>query len=176
MTVNTIGLTISTPTEPILPGRGFYQLEEEALFIQVGPFVSSRRFYSYLEGTGILLHFDRHGRLIFVEIEMARRHWRLNPHLKAPTVVEPADIRWLNFRNSIKPPRIETNARRTVVKLSFEDTVEARSYYAADSVIVQSDPSDRLCALWVTDITDDIAGQEIGFFRKKSRAKQSYYS
>ncbi len=176
MTVCSASLNISTPTEPIVPGRGFYQLEEEVLFVQVGPFTGARRFYSYLEGGGVVFDFDRHGRLIFVEIDVARRHWKPKPNLNVPQVVEAADIRWLDFRNSLRPPVIETNDRRTVVKLTFEDTSAPRSYYAADSVIVQADPSNRLCAIWITDITDDIAGQEIGFFRKESRAKQSYYS
>ncbi len=35
-TIESIALKIDTPTGEITPGRGFYQLEEDALYVQVG--------------------------------------------------------------------------------------------------------------------------------------------
>lgn len=175
MTADSISLNISTPSEPIAPGRGFYQLEEEALFVQVGQFASRRRFFSYLDSDGIRLDFDRLGRLIFIEVDISRRLWLVDPLLKTPEIVEPADIRWLHFRNSVPIPRLFTNERKTLVKLAFLQVNDPLNYYAAQSIIVQASRDCRLAALWITDIIDDIAGQEIGAFRKGIRAYESYY-
>lgn len=176
MTVSSISLNISTPTEPITSGRGFYQLEEEALFVQVGLFTNSRRFYSYLESAGVTFDFDRQGRLIFLEVDIPRKQWIEVPGLKAPTIIEPADIRWLNFRDNIIAPVLLTNERRNLLKLSFLEPARSLSFYVADTVIVQTDLTHRLAALWVADIRDDMAGKRIRTFRKNSRAKQSYYA
>jgi hypothetical protein len=176
MTVSPVSLNITTPTEPIAPSRGFYQLEEEALFVQVGPFTSQRRFYSYLESPGLCLDFDRQGRLIFIEVSVSRRKWSVVNSLKTPRIIEPADIRWLDFRDTFLPPALETNSSKTLLKLSFGASDDPLNYYLAKSVIAQTDRRDRLLSLWVTDITDDIAGRAISFFRKDLRANQSYYA
>ncbi len=176
MTVESINLNVSTPTEPIAPGRGFYQLEEEALFVQIGPFSNRRRFYSYLETPGIMLDFDRYGRLIFVEVDIPRRRWSVNKELTPPYVVEAADVRWLNFRNSLPAPAVETNPDRTVLKISFRSAGSPLNYYVAQSVIAQTCPDHRLAALWITDISDDLAGRQISSFRKELLVKQSYFS
>lgn len=175
MTADRISLNISTPSEPIAPGRGFYQLEEEVLFVQVGQFTAHRRFFSYLDSDGIRLDFDRFGRLIFIEIDISRRHWKVRPNLSPPGVVEPADIRWLHFRDAVAVPKLLTNERKTVVKLAFQKVGDSLNYYAAQSVIVQTGSDNSLAAIWITDIVDDVAGQEIGAFRKGIRAYESYY-
>ena len=176
MTVESISLNISTPTEPIMPGRGFYQLEEDSLFVQVGSFTKRRRFYSYLESASVLLDFDQHGRLIFVEVGVPRRQWDVEQSLIPPQIVEPADIRWLNFRNSLNKPTLLANESKTALKLRFRDTDNPLNFYLAQSVIVQTDPEYRLSALWFIDIADDLAGREISKFRKDLRAKQSYFT
>ncbi len=175
MTVEPISLNVSTPTEPIMPGRGFYQLEEDSLFVQVGSFTNRRRFFSYLEASSVMFDFDRQGRLIFVEVDVPRRHWDAQPSLMPPQVIEPADIRWLNFRSSLKKPTLLTNERKTTLKMCFRATENPLNFYLAQSVIAQTDPEYRLSALWITDITDDLAGREISMFRKDLRVKQSYF-
>ena len=104
MTVERIRLRIATPIEPVMPGRGFYQLEEDALYVQVGLFSSGRRFYSFLESSNVLFDFDRLGRLIFMEVRVPRRRWEVDTTLEVPAIVQPADIRWLNFRDTIDHP------------------------------------------------------------------------
>lgn len=175
MTVGSIRLNISTPTEPVPSGRGFYQIEEESLFVQVGQFTNHRRFYSYLEATGLTLEFDRCGRLIFVEVNLPRNQWRVQQNLTAPVAAEPADIRWLDFRETIPQPVLYTNQERDILKLSFASSNRTLSHYLADSVIVQTSPSSMLTALWVTNIAVDKAGKLIGAFRQQTRANLSYY-
>jgi hypothetical protein len=169
MAVRAPKVRISTPTEPILPGRGFYQLEEDALYVQIGPFLGNRRFFSYLESEKVNLHFDREGRLIFIEVDEARRRWPVSEEAKPPRVVEPADIRWLDFRSGMDQPQLLTNKRRTILKLEFGTCPQPKNFYLAEDVIAQFNDDNELCAIWISDIVDDLAGQEIAAFRKKLR-------
>jgi hypothetical protein len=176
MTVQSPRVSISTPTEPILSGRGFYQLEEEALFVQIGPFHDRRKFYSYLDSNNISFQLDKTGRLIFVAVNIPRRRWKPVASLTPPKIVEPADIRWLDFREKIDEPRLLTNKRKSIVKLEFAGSPNLLNYFIAGSIVVQVDPEGQLCALWVTEIVDDLAGREIGAFRKHLRLNGSYYA
>jgi len=162
-------LRISTPTEPTAPGRGFYQLEEDALYVQVGPFIPDRAFYSYLESDTVRFDLDRHGRLIFVEVTVPRRQWPVTDELILPPRVEPASIRWLDFRNTIPSPVLLTDRRRTRLLLRFLDTPPVRTLHAADSVFLQVDSDSNLTSVWICDIIDDLAGQEIAAYRKALR-------
>lgn len=176
MALDAIQLRISTPTEPIVPGRGFYQLEEDSLYVQVGLFSAKRHFYSFLEGEHVRLEFDRTARLIFVEMTVPRRQWDVEPDLTAPDILEPADIRWLDFREQITDPEPTTNRNGTVLRLRFSAEEPIRNYYLAESIFVQVDRHDHLVVLWVDDIVDDLAGQEIGAFRKRYRADDSFFA
>ena len=162
-------LRISTPTEPILPGRGFYQLEEDSLYVQVGYFSGSRHFFSFLESDHIRFEIDRHGRVIFIEYNLPRRQWQVAKQFSLPQVVEPADIRWLDFREQIKDPTPFTNTLRTDLFLQFQECEQPLNYYLGDSVIIQVDNRNNLAGIWISDIVDDLAGQEISSFRKKLR-------
>jgi hypothetical protein len=162
-------LQISTPIEPTLPGRGFYQLEEEALYVQVGPFTGSRRFFSYLESEHVRFDIDRHGRLIFIEIDLPRRRWHVEPDVTRPGVVQPADIRWLDFRKSIGDPEVLTNKSRTEVMLLFSVAPFTHNFHLADSVIAMVAGQNQLAAIWVGDITDDLAGLGLASFRRDMR-------
>ncbi|MEW6411578.1 MAG: hypothetical protein AB1483_03790 [Candidatus Zixiibacteriota bacterium] len=176
MTVAAIRLNLLTPTAPILPGRGFYQLEEESLFVQVGTFSKNHRFFSFLESRDVRFDFDKQGRLIFIEVEIPRRQWQIEPLLSPPRPDAVADIRWLNFRDTMPQPEIRTNDNKSILRLSFGHCGKLTSYYVSQSVIVQLDQDGSLGNLWITDITDDIAGQEISAFRRQIRAEHSYYS
>ncbi len=167
---------ISTPTEPILPGRGFYQLEEDSLYVQIGPFSKKRRFFSYLESDSVRFDIDRQGRLIFIEVVVARRHWRVEPGIFPPTVVEAADIRWLNFRATVGDPGLVSVGNRAVLLLRYSSATELRNYYLAESVVAQVDENNKLAAIWITDIGDDRGGQKIAAFRKKLRGKPEPFS
>ncbi len=168
-------LRISTPTGPIPSGRGFYQLEEETLYVQIGVFSDSRPYFSYLASTHVRFEIDRHGRLIFIEYSIPRRRWNVDPNLTAPAIIEAADIRWLQFREQITEPDVKTNTTRTNLALCFDDSRPLYNYYLGDAVLVQVNERDRLAAIWILDIVDDLAGQQIGAFRKNTRHRESYF-
>jgi len=169
MTARVPKLQISTPIEPTRPGRGFYQLEEEALYVQVGPFTGRRRFFSYLESEHVRFDIDRKGRLIFVEIDLPRRRWRVDTNVTKPRVVQPADIRWLDFRKNIGNPGVLTNRTRTELMLVFSDAPYTHNFHLADSVIAMVAGENQLAAIWVGDITDDLAGLGLASFRRDMR-------
>ena len=169
MATKSLTLKISTPTEPILPGRGFYQLEEDALYVQVGLFNNERKFFSYLESDTVRFDLDRHGRVIFIELDKPRRQWPVDESLTLPEVAEPADIRWLNFREVITSPKLTTNKRRTLVRMVFTNEAPVKCYYLSENVLIEVDREGLLVSVWVDDIVDDLAGQEIAWFRKTLR-------
>ena len=176
MALKALRVRISTPTEPILPGRGFYQVEEDSLHVQIGPFSKKRRFFSYLESENVRFDIDRQGRLIFIEVVLARRHWQVAPRIIPPRVVEAADIRWLDFRASVGDPVLVSADDKNVLVLRYSSAASLRNYYLAESVLAQVDDNNKLAAIWITDIGDDLAGQKIAAFRKKMRGKPEPFS
>jgi hypothetical protein len=169
MTVQSLKLRIMPPTGPIGPGRGFYQLEEDSLYVQIGPFGPARRFFSYLESDHVHLDFDRDGSLIFMEVDLPRRQWRTDESLEQPHRAEAADIHWLNFRDTISEPEILANPNRTAALIRFSDKPALCGYYLAESVILYVGPESEPVSIWVGDIVDDLAGLEIAAFRKDVR-------
>ena len=175
MTLDSITLRISTPTEPLVPGRGFYQLEEDILYVQVGTFSGERKFYSYIESDSLRLDIDKNGHLIFIEYNSPRRQWPVDDDFSVPQNLENADLRWTDFRERVKDPVITTNHRKTKICLRFNDTKPEFSFYLAESVFLQVDVNNQLVAIWIDDITDDIAGREIAAFRKEVRGRDSFF-
>ena len=170
-----IQLKISTPSEPIRPGRGFYQLEEDALFVQVSLFTERKHFFNYLENEKLQFDLDREGNLIFIEVDYPRRHWEIDEKLKAPARAEAAEIKWLHFREELPDAKFLTNQNKSILKLEFSKSKSPLFYYLADSVIAETDKNNHLTAIWVTEITDDFAGKEIAEFRQEHRIAKSYF-
>ena len=166
-TIESIALKVDTPTGEVTPGRGFYQLEEEALYVQVGEYSKRRRFFNYLESDWVRFDIDKYGRLIFIEVSLPRRRWELSTQISPPTIAEPADVRWLDFRSRIAEPRLQTNKRQTHLLIDFMSHHSWRWFTLAEKVFVQTDHEHRLAAVMVIDIEDDLAGEQIAAFRAK---------
>ena len=164
-TIESIALKIDTPTGETTPGRGFYQLEEDALYVQVGTYSKHQKFFNYLESDWVRFDIDKDGRLIFIEVSIPRRRWELSTQISPPTIAEPADIRWLDFRSRIAEPRLLTNKNQTHLLIDFTSPHSWRWFTLAESVFVQTDHENRLAAVVVADIEDDLAGAQIAAFR-----------
>ncbi len=175
MSLDSITLRISAPTEPLAPGRGFYQLEEDTLFVQIGEFSSEHKFYSYIESDSLRLDIDKSGHLIFLEHNIPRRQWPVDENFSPPTNLKSADIRWTDFRARVGNPFIVTNKKRTRICFRFNNISAQFSFYLAESVFIQVDKENHLAAIWINDITDDIGGKEIAAFRKKVRGGKSFF-
>ena len=162
-------LRISPLTGDLLPGRGFYQLEEDSLYVQIAPFSNSYRFFSYLESEHVRFDLDREGRLLFVAVNCPRRHWRVVVGMSCPSHPLEAEIRWLNFRCQMTNPELFTNQSRTALVLRFAPAAENKTYRLAESVMLEISSDSTLAALWITDIVDDLAGRCIAAYRRRFR-------
>ena len=165
-------LRIIPPTGPLVPGRGFYQLEESSLYVQIGPFLQDTPFFSFLESKRVRFDIDKSGQLLFVEIDAARHTWKLDKNLTLPSFSRHADIRWLDFRSEIPDPVIWTNHDRTSLHLRFPDATAHDSFEIAETVILQVTADQLLAGVYISDVIDDVAGQEIARFRSEVRSQR----
>jgi hypothetical protein len=164
-------LRILTPAQGPVPGRGFYQLDEDSLYVPVGPPEQHRRFFSFLESEQVRLDMDKDGRLLFIEVSSGRHTWTVVDELPLPTDTPPADVRWLDYRSSIPNPRLLCDQSRQTLLIKFSDALPSRHVLLAESVILTSDRQDHLVSILVTDIVDDVAGRSIARFGKEHRVE-----
>jgi hypothetical protein len=164
--LESIALKIDSPTGQVLAGRGFYQLEEDSVYVQVGEYHNGRRFFNYLESEHVRFDIDRTGRLILIEVSCPRRRWEIDEILVPPQIAEPADVRWLDFRSRIPEPRLITNPPRAALLLRFAPDHFWRWFLLAESVFIQVDANLSLAAVLISRIEDDLAGREIAAFRR----------
>ncbi len=174
MSPNKIQLRIAAPTGPTKTGRGFYQLDEESLFVQIGLFTEKKHFFNYLENEIVLFDLDRMGQLIFIEVNKAKRHWVIDDNLTAPKNAEVADLRWLNFREQLPSCEIKTDADSQILKIEFKENPEPMYFILSESVIAETDQEHLLTAVWVTSYDEDAGGQHIKRFRRTQRRADSY--
>ena len=161
-----LNIRVSTPAGEIPRGRGFYQVEEEELHVPVEYPPLRTRFYSFLDSDTVSLHLDREGRLIFIEIPLSARRWKVTKDLVAPETAEAADVRFLDFREVIENPAIFCDPAREIVMIRFSRSSSASNYYLAENVIAQTTDDGRLNALWISDIVGDFAGRGLAAWRK----------
>ncbi len=169
MTLISPKLLIAPPTGQITPGRGFYQLEEEALYVQIGAFMGNRHFFSYLESELLRLEFDKDGCLMFIEFNHSRRHWPVDQQFAVPEPTHAADLRWLDFRKPIAEPKVSTNKIKSAISWQFTADPASEFLRIAEHVLAGITPERTLASLWVSNIEDDLAGQEIAAFRESLR-------
>lgn len=170
MAAATLKIVVSPPTRPNQPGRGFYQLEEDSLYIPIGGYSTNRRFFSSIESEVVRLDMDKTGELLFIEISLPRKKWKIEKSLTLPLHATQADIRWLDFRADIENPPIMTTPDRSIVCVNFNGDTPTESYYLAESVIAETVNKKQVCRIWVSDIIDDAGGREIAAFRKSHPA------
>jgi len=163
-------LLIKTPAEEILFSRGFYQVEEDSLYVPIHP---SGRFFSYLDSPQVSLQTDNSGRLIFIQIHLPRAQWKVCDHLELPAAPVSADIRLLEFRGNIPPSIIERSPDGKVVRIGFGDPPKALSYQIAESLVFDVTPDARLAAIWVGQIQDDRAAEKMAVWRKELRQAEA---
>ncbi|MEW5925805.1 MAG: hypothetical protein AB1746_17630 [Candidatus Zixiibacteriota bacterium] len=167
MPVKAPKIRVSAPTGVIPSGRGFYQLEEEELYLAVEYPDERPRFFSFLEAKDLSFHLDQEGRLIFIELFLPRRRWQAKQDLVIPERAEPADLRFLDFRETIDNPVVLCDRKRQNLMIRFSRGPAANNYFLAQNLIVQLNTSYRIVALWVSDIIDDFAGRELYSWRKE---------
>jgi hypothetical protein len=129
-------IIVEAPTADIQPGRGFYQLEEDALHVQIAEYDRKRRMFSFLESEKSRLDFDRTGKLIFIELMVPRRQWTVWQDFRVPEHARPAVLRWVDFRKPLKPPQLFTDPHRLHLCMEFGGDDGDEVYRIAGSVLV----------------------------------------
>lgn len=168
-----LAVRITTPAPDFVPGRGFYQLEESALYIPVGVQDRSRHYFSSLESESVRFDVDREGRLMFIEVSAARNTWTVIDQLESPVWAESADVRFLGFRTSLPNPMLLTDLHRQRLQVRFSPAPVAHAVSIADSIILTVDDRQSIVSILITDIVDDLAGREIAQFRKAGNTPTS---
>nr|MBN2277168.1 hypothetical protein [candidate division Zixibacteria bacterium] len=169
MLLKSLNVRVHTPTDFIPRGRGFYQLEEEALYFPVEYPGERPRFFSFLDSEFLSFHISRDGRLLFLDLTLPRRRWRVTRNFIAPETALLADIRFLDFRLGIKNPITFCDRSRQHLMFRFSEGPAEHNYYLAENLIAQIDTANHLVAIWARDIVDDLAGQEILSWRRTVR-------
>ncbi len=165
-------IRIASPAGSAPYGRGFYQLEEETLYLPIEYQDEKPRFFSFLESDTVSMQFDREGRLIFIELTLPRRHWIVRPEVCLPRTAGPGDIRFLDFREEMANPIISCDQFRQNIHIEFSSLIPVSAIYLAKNLIAQISSDDFLVAVWATDIVEDLAGREFASWRKMIRAGQ----
>ncbi|MCP4705112.1 MAG: hypothetical protein GY865_10920, partial [candidate division Zixibacteria bacterium] len=168
MSITTPEIQTRTPASQkgkIPSGRGFYQLEEESLYLPVEYPSNQKRFYSYLDSDTVSLHFDRAGRLIFIEVNIPRRRWNIKNDFVPPEIADSDEARFLDFRKSLIDPKVFCDKGKKHLLILFDNQPAKHNIYLAKNLIAQVTSSGFLTAIWVTDIIDDMAGQKIASWR-----------
>jgi hypothetical protein len=163
-------VVIKTPAPQQSVSRGFYQVEEDCLYIPIYP---GGKFYSFLDSPQAVFDIDNKGRLLFLKVLIPRRNWVIHKSLKAPTAAGSADIRFLGFRNSLPNIILETSRQKSWLRLVFERCDKMSAYAAAENLIFEITPNKELAAVWITNIEDDRGARGMAAWRKKLKEEHS---
>jgi hypothetical protein len=161
-----IRVTVKTPADLPYISRGFYQVEENALYV---PILPAGRFFSFLDSPQLHIDADNAGRPLFIQIIEPRKSWQVRADLVAPKDSPPADIRFLSFRDQIPAARIETSSDNTIVRITFIESGERQSYAVAENLIFDITPDKTLAAIWILNIEEDRAAKAMAQWRKKTK-------
>jgi len=165
-----LAVRIITPVVDSGPGRGFYQLDESALYVPIGAADKSRHYFSSLESQRMRLDIDRDGRLMFIEVTAARNTWLVIDDIQQPVWAEPADVRFLGFRTTIPDPQMLTDKTRQSLLLRFSPARAVRYISISDGVILSVDEHGSVVSILICEIINDLAGREIALFRTRQHA------
>lgn len=159
-------IVIQTPAPELRFSRGFYQVEEDSLYV---PFYPARTFFSYLDSDQVSLQTDNKGQLVFLQLLLPRASWNVTPKPACPEATVTADIRLLDFREQLPKVTVETTADKSTVRLAFAAASTTAAYRLTDSVMCEVTPDARLAAFWITEIEDDRAAAGMAAWRKQMK-------
>ena len=177
---------IQTPAAKSYYSRGFYQIEEDILYV---PIVPGERFFSYLDSAEILLpdkksamfsaenepppigrislDIDRSGHLLFLCILTPQKHWRRTRTLLPPSPLESADVRFIDFRQTVSTAEIETNDDGSLLRVSLSGEQKNTPYQIAENLIFEISSDSRLAAIWILQVTSDRAARGMAEWRRE---------
>jgi len=164
-----IKVVIKTPDLHPAVSRGFYQVEEDSLYVPLHP---AGKFFSYLDSRQATFDIDNAGRLLFIQVQAPRHTWNIGGKIKPPVLSSPADVRFLDFRNTLPAARLETPADRSWLRLIFDGGKQASPYRVAKNLIFEITSESTLASIWIMTIEDDRAARGMAAWRKKIQEQE----
>lgn len=172
-------VNISTPAVIDRFSRGFYQQDENLLYVPIYP---GGDFFSYLDTTveesdhrdnrSLFFDIDRAGNLTFIKLHMARKKWPIQDEIKAPQSILAADVRFKQFREQMSHFDLVTNREKNCLCLIFAPENEGGAVYRiTDNLIIEMTGTSSMSRLWILDIVDDRCARQMSIWRKQIRAK-----
>lgn len=163
---NGIKIILTPPPTYPLVGRGFYQVEEDKLFVQIGEFNLKKSLFSYLESDNFRFDISKSGHPIFLELTIPRRNWAIDKNFAVSKVGEISSLKFIDFRKIIIEPIVTTNKNKDSIRLSFTQNSQSNvTYTLTDNISFEIDQESNLVAIVVNNIIDDFAGQKLKKFR-----------
>jgi len=164
-----VRLKLITPAENHIHSRGFYQEEEESLYVPLYP---GGRFFSYLDGDNIRLDIDNKGRLLFLSLNIPRRRWIKVPRLRFPAVPGSASMKIINFRDRLPRARIYSSLNIQNLHISlFKEPVE-NTYQLTPSLLIETGTNNNLTGFWIKGVEEDRAALKMAAWRKHMKDEQ----
>ncbi len=164
-----IRIFIQSPAEGESFSRAFYQAEEETLIVSLFP---EGKFFSYLDSPQLSFDIDSRGRLLSIQVLVERKSWRTRKNLKPPPAPESADIRFIDFRDQMPEARIESTSDGKLMHIVFIDDHGFKAYRLTDKLKVEVTSDSYLAGIWILDIEDDRAAQELAAWRKQMKGEE----
>lgn len=161
MPLDKINVKIYPLSENLFQGGGFYQVEEGTLQIITSPLKSNNHFFSYLECDDLRIETSQNGKVLFIELKQPKTKWLLTENIKFPSNTTKADIRILDFRQTIAIPKLFTNNDNTILKIEWYKEKNVSHYLTATDIALEVNNNSQLTSIWINNITDDTAGQSI---------------
>ncbi len=162
-----ITIDMSTPARHTCVSRGFYQAEEDLLYVPIFP---AEAFYSYLDSEQLTLDIDNRGRLLLLQVLVPRRQWATTTAFP-PADARPADISFRDFRSQLPSAEFSVNSDNAL-HIAFAGGVETKPYQLTENLLVEVNGDNTLCGFWVLDIVDDRGAQRMARWRKYLRKQQ----
>ena len=178
-----IQVRVITPAGTERFSRGFYQVEEDCLYVPLYP---SGHFYSYIDSESsplrhsdptkppgsisVNLDIDREGRLLFIHVKTPQRRWTISQQIEIPSTIETADLRFISFRANHSRARISATPDFSTMMISFAESDQARFYRITDNMIAGIAGNECLSALWLLDCVEDRGAREMAAWRKRLKA------
>lgn len=156
-------LLIDTPAENETFSRGFYQVEEDSLYV---PFYPGGKFFSYLDSPQMTMDIDNRGRLLFIKLLVSRQEWKIVEEFSPPQATASADIHFIDFRERLSTATMECNQNKSSLHLCFDNQIDITSYKLSDDIIVDISANNCLAGLWIKTIVEDRAAREMSAWRK----------
>lgn len=163
---DTIKVVIKTPAAQQPVCRGFYQVEEDSLYVPLYP---EGKFYSFLDSHQVIFDIDQNGRLLFLQVLTPRRKWAIRNNLKPPMNQHPADIRFLGFREIIPEAKLETSPDHSWLRLLYQKSPNASAYRVADHLLFELAEDKTLASIWIMAIENDRAARAMAAWRKQMK-------